>query len=1666
MEKIVVQSRRLKKISGEMTFYGFLALTLLALQGGQETQAGLASQFISPPTSQIAKLHVPFISNRGQINEGIKFYAKTLGGTVFITDTGEILYSLHGFVNAKDSFSKSIFKGVVFEERLMGGKIDNVEGEEETITTVTYIKGNDASKWMSKIPSYALVSLGEVYDGVELKLKAYGNMVEKLFFVKPGADPEKIWLRLNGAKGLKVNESGELVAETHMGTVNFTKPLAYQEQDDKKKYVGVAYAIREDKYGFKVDEYDKTKRLIIDPMLASTFVGGASNDGINSMFRDGSGNLYVAGWTRSLEFPATPSAYNRIHHGYSDAFVSMFDDDLKNLIASTIIGGDSGEEIHAISTDDRGNLYVAGNTWSSDFPTTTGAFDSTHNGSSDVFVIKLDANLQNLLASTLLGGGNEEEPYSVGLNSNGNIYVAGQTTSSDFPSTSGAYDGTYNNGPSQFPYVDGFVAKLDGDLQNLLASTYFGGSVNDWLKSMSVDSSGNIYVAGSTGSSDFPTTTGAYNTTYTAYYISKLDGNLQNLLASTFFGGQSTSIIIDENEDVYVAGDTGYSNFPTTTGAYDMEFNGGGRDAFVSKFDTDLKNLIASTLLGGDDWDEIHSMAMDDAGNVYVAGSTKSSDFPTTEGAFNRTHNGYNDGFITKLDSDLQNLLVSTFVGGDSYDAINSILYSPTGEVYVAGLTESSDFPATINGYDPTHNGSYDAFVLKLDTQLIADANASVSPKSHYFGKVPIDNKSAKIFTTTNSGGVDLVIASISITGNDASDFSVVNDYCSGQTLSPSPSDECTLKVIFTPKSEGAKNAFLSISYNNPVSPILHVPLTGWGGTEPVKGLLDLPETGQKTCFAAWDDGALQNGASWPEPRFKDNGDGTITDNLTGLMWLKNGDCFGSKSWQEAIDTIADLNAHPGNYGCSGYTASYADWRLPNLNELESLVNLEEKNITKWLNKQGFAGLQEDDYWSSTSSGEDHAWTVDMQYGDIRGNLGKGGGYYFLPVRGETALPARVGRTGQGTSYAAGDDGDLQKGVSWPEPRFTDYGDGTVTDNLTGLMWLKDAGCIGHHPWQEGIDEIAEFNSNPDSYNCEDYKASYSDWYLPNRKELRSLLNYGISDSGFVDWLNSQGFSNVPIGYLSSTTSAKNTGDYWTVWFSTGLIASDSKTTGRYVWPVRHDRVSPYLSQPNVFGIKVGNSWVYQGQSYTAEDEVVSFDQDTFPSIPTYLMKESEDGYTTAKSWYEMTSNQLKLWGVREGDGGDMTKFSAGLVVAWYPMYVNDHEFTSATAETTGYPGIVLNVSMTVDVLSKEVMNLAFGALQAYKLRYRLRIWGYGHDETDTSYQWVVPYLGTVKHQDAEDLENLTAFSIGCGTITQETDVDIDGLKDYEEFIVYDTDWQDADADRDSLKDGQEISLGTDPKSDDTDKDGLKDGWEVAYSLDPAATDDAQQDPDGDQLTNLAEQDRGTKPNDPDTDSDGLNDGYEVAYGFDPVTTNNASVDPDGDGLSNSEERDHHTNPLMADTDNDGLEDADEIGRGTNPINDDTDGDGLMDCWEVTYGFDPIATDNALQDPDGDGLNNLQEQGYGVNPFLADTDQDGCGDKAELLGGRDPNLHDPQGDLNADCALDLRDALIALKVTSRIDSPPSIDLEADVNGDGKCGLEETIYILKNISRLE
>ena len=360
-------------------------------------------------------------------------------------------------------------------------------------------------------------------------------------------------------------------------------------------------------------------------------------------------------------------------------------------------------------------------------------------------------------------------------------------------------------------------------------------------------------------------------------------------------------------------------------------------------------------------------------------------------------------------------------------------------------------------------------------------------------------------------------------------------------------------------------------------------------------GTVDLPKTGQTTSYYAGDDGALQKGVAWPSPRFTSNSAGTLTDNLTGLMWTQNANLpSGNKSWAGALDHVAGMNA--GIYQNFGYT----DWRLPNINELESLINLGQGTINAWLTTQGFTNVPSGYgyYWTSTTNAyyPHWAWSVLIIGYGATSSGGK-------TISGSTLWPVRTGQsgtfdlpqTGQTKCYdttgneipcaGTGQDGDIQAGVAWPSPRFTSNSAGTLADNLTGLMWTQNANLPGgNKSWAGALDYVAGMNAG--IYQ----NFGYTDWRLPNRKELNGLVDYSRSNPPLQ--LDNP-FINVQSGlYWSSTTGASNISSAWVVnmFFGDTGYRGKSDSFNLYVWPVRELEETTTAIELAYFTAEPGNS--------------------------------------------------------------------------------------------------------------------------------------------------------------------------------------------------------------------------------------------------------------------------------------------------------------------------------------------------------------------------------------------------------------------------------------------------------------------------------------------
>jgi hypothetical protein len=572
--------------------------------------------------------------------------------------------------------------------------------------------------------------------------------VEKLFYVKPGADPSKIVVEVDGAEGLRLSKDGEIIIQTGLGELKLSKPIAWQEKDGKKLPVEVSYKlIGKNRYGFDVAKANPSLPIVIDPILQSTYLGGSKDDRAYTLaIHPTTGEIYVAGVTKSKDFPQTAGGAQEwcnkwVIYSISscyDAFVARLNKDLTQILQTTYLGGSGEDYATALAIHPKtGEVYVAGVTNSKNFPKTTGGAKAVlgERYFRDAFVARLNKELTQILQSTYLGGSDSDYADALAIHpATGDVYVAGVTYSKDFPQTAGGARGSSGG------YSDAFVARLNSDLTQILQSTYLGGSGEDYATALAIHpKTGEVYVAGVTKSKDFPKTTGGAQAVLgSGYYdsdafVARLNKELTQILQSTYLGGSSGDsayalAIHPKTGEVYVAGMTGSKDFPKTTGGAQAKYRNG--DAFVARLNKELTKILQSTYLGGSSGDSAYALAIHPTtGDIYVVGGTVSDDFPKTTGGAQGSRGGKGDAFVARLNSNLTQILQSTYLGGSAGDGARALAIHPqTGEIYVAGHTLSDDFPKTACGAQTECNecitseysSSGDAFVARLSADLSA----------------------------------------------------------------------------------------------------------------------------------------------------------------------------------------------------------------------------------------------------------------------------------------------------------------------------------------------------------------------------------------------------------------------------------------------------------------------------------------------------------------------------------------------------------------------------------------------------------------------------------------------------------------------------------------------------------------------------------------------------------------------------------------------------------------------------------------------------------------------------------------------------------------------------------------------------------------------------------
>lgn len=687
----------------------------------------------TPPASAAKDAYVAlplrFEPNVGQADDGVTFLSRGDGYTMLLTRRGAVLKL--GRPAEPDTRPPGHLMSKPAEQAVIGLRFDGanpdpvVAGRERLDSVSNYLLGSDPDRWFTGVPNYSRVAYRDLYDGVSLEY--YANRAGELefdFTLAPGANPGRIRLSYSGADELRIDPSGALVVRAGGAQVRQAAPVVYQWVDGVKREVQGRYVLRgASQVGFALGTYDRSIPLVIDPVITySTYLGGSGDDNPIWSDIDRAGNFYVTGITFSPDFPTTKGAFQpSFGGGDSDVFVTKLNRSGSGLVWSTYLGGDAFDEAVGLDVDRHGNVVVTGDTGSTGFPTTPGAFQPTFaGGDTDAFVTKLNAKGSRLLFSTFLGGGSYDVGFISFFDRAGNVYVEGETGSSNFPTTPRSFQPTFGGGDA-----DGFVTKLRPNGARLVYSTFIGGSGHDGAHDGELGKAGSFYLDGPTDSTGFPVTQGALQPTFgggpTDAWVAKLNKTGTALVYSTYLGGAGEEDVLDLTADrygnAYIPGLTSSTDFPVTRRAFQTTYQGGPLDGYVTKLNPTGTKAVYSTYLGGSDVDLAGSVRVDRNGVAHIPGITGSADFPVTRGAFQGSYGGGAvDAFLVLLSPDGTRLRFGSYLGGSGEDgsAGAGSWLDGKGNYFIPGFTNSADFPVTPGAFQTRNAGGFDVFLVKV----------------------------------------------------------------------------------------------------------------------------------------------------------------------------------------------------------------------------------------------------------------------------------------------------------------------------------------------------------------------------------------------------------------------------------------------------------------------------------------------------------------------------------------------------------------------------------------------------------------------------------------------------------------------------------------------------------------------------------------------------------------------------------------------------------------------------------------------------------------------------------------------------------------------------------------------------------------------------------------
>ncbi len=700
-----------------------------------------------------------FIENKGQWEDHVKYRADLKAGHLYVEEEG----LLFDFVDAEQMdryvrahYDKSLprnfepLKHHAYRVRFEGMNADPQLLEEmQTPEYYNYFLGKDRSSWASKAHGFHRIRYKDLYDGIDMQFYSKYFNLKYDFIVHPGADPAAIRLTYEGADDLAI-KNGKLHVYTSVNHIIENQPYAYQEIKGEKIEIDCHYQLEGSSISFTFPNgFDEKHKLIIDPTLIFSTYSGSIAD----------------------------------NFGYSATF------------------------------DSKGFLYSASSSFGMNYPTTTGAFDETHNGGDglglgvDIAISKFDTSGTFLIYSTYIGGGSDELPHSLIVNSFDELFIMGTTSSFDYPTTVGAYDTTFNGGPpkslmsglgADYPFGSDIVAtSLSADGSALLASTFIGGSGNDGLNSASdvcainvlkynyadeirgeidIDENNNVYIVSCTMSNDFPIAGSVFQPSYGGGPIDgvivKLDNSLQNLIWSSYYGGEGNdaaySLALDDKGDLYIAGGTDSDSLVIVNETLDTTFNGGRSDGFVAHISGDGQTLINTCYHGSGVYDQAYFVELDRYNNVYLLGQTEIQDSTFIQ---NAAYFNYGSGqFVSKMTPMLDSIIYSTVFGNGLGISISptAFLVDLCNKIYLSGWGGSTNafntcnnanntdgMPVTSDAFqDTTDGGDHYVMVLEDDASALVYGSffGGPSAQEHVDGGTSRFDRKGKVYQAMCAG--------------------------------------------------------------------------------------------------------------------------------------------------------------------------------------------------------------------------------------------------------------------------------------------------------------------------------------------------------------------------------------------------------------------------------------------------------------------------------------------------------------------------------------------------------------------------------------------------------------------------------------------------------------------------------------------------------------------------------------------------------------------------------------------------------------------------------------------------------------------------------------------------------------------------------------------------